>query len=68
MEDRAITPHPAVSFFCFEVPSQATTPVSSFIYLVYLVCLVHLVIWLVWLNQTNETNQTNQINQITIFV
>ena len=43
MADRAITPHPAVSFFCFEVPSQAMTPVSSFIYLVYPVCLVNLV-------------------------
>jgi hypothetical protein len=42
--DQAITPHPAVSFFCFEVPSQATTQVSSFIYLVFLVGLAYLVI------------------------
>jgi hypothetical protein len=27
--DRTITPHPAVSFFCFEVLRQATTPMNS---------------------------------------
>ena len=29
MADRVIKPHPAVSFCCFEVSSQATTPLRT---------------------------------------